>query len=305
MDFFSKLPLLVQSTIFTHLNSERCILQLIRASPVMLAHYVEYRPTITRYRLTQILALDHDGIILQDALAVIQLPAVKMGSQPNLNPFTLPPVLRTIRSWEAQEFRDPLLQSDQDNIARLYRFFSRLITFIEDYLAKALDPFPARAYLTLPDLASVVPQMLFKGRKVDIKPVAFGAMRNAERFRLLKAFVRYELLCKVHHPKIWGRLKGDIYAEIIKRSNQNLMLKDYEALYCVHEYFKGLYGAIYAHCQDSWLPDRQSRSNLNTVAVVQTVELEHQNVPSSKDYGLLYPDNVYFNAREYSYGLIK
>ncbi|KAJ4249802.1 hypothetical protein NW762_012145 [Fusarium torreyae] len=264
----------------------------------MLAHYVEYRRTITRYRLAQILAIDHDGTILQDALAVIRLPAAKMTPLWGLSPLTLPPVLRTIRSWEAQKFRDPLMQSDQGNIARLYRFFSRLITFIEDYLAKALDPFPARAYLTLPDLASVVPQMLFKGREVDIKPVAFGAMSKPERFRLLKAFVRYELLCKVYHPKIWKFLKRDRYANIIERSNQNLTLKDCEALCCVHEYFKGFYGALYAHCRDSWLPDRQSRSNLSTVADDQTVELEHQNLPSSKDYGLLYPDNVYFNARE-------
>ncbi|KAF4972699.1 hypothetical protein FSARC_764, partial [Fusarium sarcochroum] len=157
--------------------------------------------------------------------------------------------------------------------------------FIEDYLAKALDPFPARACMALPDIASVAPTVRFKGREVDVKPVAFGAMKETERRHLLQAFVR------------------TTYHDIIDCSNKKLMLKEYEALYCVHEYYRGLYGAVIAQCYGSWLPDRQADSSHRPDIVDQTVEVNYEDLPPSKDYGLLYPDNVYFDADLYSFNI--
>ncbi|KAM5374237.1 hypothetical protein ACJZ2D_006562 [Fusarium nematophilum] len=302
MDSFSKLPSLVLTNIIIHVESERGILQLIRASPVLLANYVRYRRTIMRHRLNNILAIDSNGAILQDAQAIIHFPSVDERSSMPLS--SVPAIFQTLSLWGDKAFANPLAQSDQGDITKLYRFFSRLITFIEDYLAKALDSFPPRAYLALPDLTSVVPTMYFKGRAVDVKPVPFGAMKESERCRLLRAFVRYELLCKVYHPRVWNHIEGSTHAEIVKRSHEKLTLKDYEALCCVYEYLKGLYGAVFAHCRDSWFPDRPARSKSKTANVNQSVRVKHQDLSSSKDYGLLYPDNVYFSAQEYSTGVV-
>ncbi|KAF4459658.1 hypothetical protein FALBO_13584 [Fusarium albosuccineum] len=302
MGSFSRLPSLILTNIIIHIESERDILQLIRASPAALEQYVRYRRNIMRHRLNNILAIDSDGTILQDAQAIIQFPTVNEGS--SMPSSSVQAMFQTLNLWSDKAFANPLTQTDQGDITKLYRFFCRLITFIEDYLAKALDSFPSRAYMVLPDLASVVPTMHFKGRAVDVNPVPFGTMKGPEKCRLLRAFVRYELLCKVYHPRVWSHIDGSAYAKIVKRSNEKLTLKDYEALCCVYEYFKGLYGAVFAHCQDSWFPDCPIHSQSKITTVNQSLGVEHQEPVSSKDYGLLYPDSVYFSAEEYSTGAI-
>jgi hypothetical protein len=68
----------------------------------------------------------------------------------------------------------------------------------------------------------------------------------------------------------------------------------------VHEYYESVYGALFAHCQDSWLPDIPDQS------AGQAME-EHAKVndggyrvkPTSRDYGLLFPDNMFFSAKRY------
>lgn len=136
---------------------------------------------------------------------------------------------------------------------------------IEDYLSKALDPFPVRAYMTLPTIELIVPAMRFKRRQIDIRPVLFSDMDNDNRRRLLQAFVRFELRCKIYDPRVWLQLEGSTYADMINMSNETLRLNDHEELYCVHQYFRGLYGAVFAHCnQDSWLPERPVSKGADT-----------------------------------------
>ncbi|RSL83900.1 hypothetical protein CEP52_016590 [Fusarium oligoseptatum] len=301
-DEIVRLQQLVQDQSQRHQNSERDILQLIRASPEALRHYVQYRPSIMRHRIAEILSIDCDGSIIQDAQAVIHFPPIDTNSP--VSTTSILAITRCLDTWKDGRFPEYSRQYDAQNISRLYRFFSRLITFIEDYLAKSLDPSPARACMALPEILSIVPRMHFKGRDVDVEPAAFGAMREPERRCLLQAFVRYELLCKVYHPKVWPYLEGTTYADIVTSSHERMSLKAYEALYCVHEYLKSLYGAVFAQCQDSWFPDRPTCSEFNVAAVNQTVEVEPETLASCKNYGLLFPDNVYFDMQQYSCGLM-
>lgn len=69
--------------------------------------------------------------------------------------------------------------------------------------------------------------------------------------------------------------------------HEKLQLVQYKELYCVHEYLQGVYGAIFAHCGDSWLPDRSASCSSDS-----------QPHPASK-HGLLSPDTVYFSASDY------
>ncbi|KAF4450513.1 hypothetical protein F53441_6368 [Fusarium austroafricanum] len=300
MDVFSKLPLLALINIIVHTESERELLQLVGASPEMLQTYIHNRRTIMRERLNRILAIDTDGEILQDARAVLHFHMrVVQGSHLP----TTAAIFETLTLWKNNEFSNPLIERDLTNISKLYRFFSRQIAFIEDYLAKALDPFPARARMTLPDIRSVAPTMRFKGRAVDIKPVAFGSLQESERYHLLWAFVKYELLCKIYSENVWKHIEKSLSAETIKRSYDKLALKDYERLYCVDGYFESLYGAIYAHCTNMWLPDRPLESKSRNRIEAQEVAEKQQYLPSPEEYGLVYPDTVYFDPKDYGWDI--
>jgi hypothetical protein len=123
--------------------------------------------------------------------------------------------------------------------------------------------------------------------------MALSDMEKATRRHLLQAFIRFELRCKVYNPLVWSHLEGTKYADIINKSNEKLSLHDYEELYCVFEHLKGLYGAIFAHCdQDSWFPER---SVSKIIVPDDRPRNEEDELLSARDYGLLFPDDLYFD----------
>jgi hypothetical protein len=287
MDILSRLPSLVLTNILGQIQSDRDLLNLIGASPELLRVYIQYRHVVMRHRLANILDLDIDGTMLQDAQLIIQFPSID-GPEVSLSAIS-----ECLETWDAQNFPNPPMQhSDPKSITRLYRFFNRLIAFIEDYLSKSLDPFPARACMTLPTIGCIVAAAHFKGQGTDIQPVAFSGMEKSMRRHLLQAFIRFELRCKVYNPRVWSHLKETTYADMINKANKKLSLNGYEELCCVFEYLKGLYGAIFAHCQqDSWFPERQvSKATVPN----NRANNEKHKLLSAKEYGLLFPDDIYF-----------
>ncbi|KAH6871557.1 hypothetical protein B0T10DRAFT_611214, partial [Thelonectria olida] len=162
--------------------------------------------------------------------------------------------------------------------------------FIEDYVSKATDPFPPRAYLALPPIASGSDR-LFKGHTVGIKPVSFNALTASERDRFLGTFLRYEMLCKVYNPPVWNIIKDTHYAHLLSEAHEKLLPTELKALQCVREYVKAVYGAVFSHLQDAWLPDRPVASPSEPFSTKGLL-------PRTK-YGLLYPDTVYFSAVDY------
>ncbi|RSL97938.1 hypothetical protein CEP52_010581 [Fusarium oligoseptatum] len=239
----------------------------------MASLFATCKTSILKGILTNLLVDDTNGRIVQDALAILSFPFADGVS-------SMPLISGHIEKWAAQGFNNPFQQSDQATIHSLHSLFSRLILFIEDYLAKATDPFPSRAYMAVPGLVSPGPR--FKGKRIDIKPVKFITLNRAEKIRFLRAFLRYELLCKIYHPRVWPSIDISC-ADQVKFMHEKLPPVEKKELYCVDEYFKGVYGAIFAHCQDSWLPDRPAPSSSDGVS----------------KHGLLYPDTVHFSACDY------
>ncbi|RSL55295.1 hypothetical protein CEP51_014570 [Fusarium floridanum] len=239
----------------------------------MASLFATCKTSILKGILTNLLVDDTNGRIVQDALAILSFPFADGVS-------SMPLISGHIEKWAAQGFNNPFQQSDHSAIHSLHRLFSRLILFIEDYLAKATDPFPSRAYMAVPGLVSPGPR--FKGKRIDIKPVKFITLNRAEKIRFLRAFLRYELLCKIYHPRVWPSIDISC-ADQVKFMHEKLPPVEKKELYCVDEYFKGVYGAIFAHCQDSWLPDRPAPSSSDGVS----------------KHGLLYPDTVHFSACDY------
>ncbi|KAH7268045.1 hypothetical protein B0J15DRAFT_577909 [Fusarium solani] len=255
MDPFSKLPPIVQVELFVHVDSVASIMPLIQASPAMGSLFLTSKTSILQRMLTRLLISESDGGIVQDVLAILNFPCI-----------------------------DTIL-SIQGHIENLHRLFSRLILFIEGYLSKATDPFPPRAYMAVPGITSPGPR--FKGKIIDAKAVKFITLTRTEKARLLRAFIRYELLCKIYHPRVWPGIEQTGCANQVKFMHEKLRPVEYKELYCVYEYFKGVYGAIFVHCGDSWLPDRPASCSSDS-----------QPYPGSK-HGLLYPDTVYFSASDY------
>ncbi|KAJ4212803.1 hypothetical protein NW759_011444 [Fusarium solani] len=206
--------------------------------------FLTSKTSILQRMLTRLLISESDGGIVQDALAILNFPYID----------AIPSIQRHIEKWAAQEFNNPFQQSDQATIQSLHRLFSRLILFIEDYLSKATDPFPPRAYMAVPGITSPGPR--FKGKIIDAKAVKFITLTRTEKARLLREFIRYELLCKIYHPRVWPGIEQTGYVNQVKFMHEKLRPVEYKELYCVYEYFKGVYGAIFVHCGDSWLPDR-------------------------------------------------
>ncbi|KAM0418804.1 hypothetical protein ACHAPT_012245 [Fusarium lateritium] len=290
MDPFSKLPPLVQAEIFVHIESEASIMQLIQASPVIGSLFTTRKTTIVQRILMNFLAGDTNGRILQDALAILNFPYANGVS-------SMRSIRRHIEQWAAQGFNDPFQQYNRNIILTLWRLFSRLVMFIEDYLAKATDPFPPCAYLALPGITST--GLRFKGKPIDVEPVMFTALTSSERRRFLRAFLRYELLCKVYHPRVWNSIEQSSSASQVKFMHETLQPTEHKALHCVHQYFKGVYGAIFAHFQDSWLPDRPAPDSAEpSFSPVSAQPVRHKPTPETK-HGLLYPDTVYFSAEDY------
>lgn len=278
MDPFSKLPAVVQAELFIHLDAVANVTPLIQASPAMAALFLTCKTSILKRMLTTLLMSDTNGDIVQDALAVLNFPYPDGIS-------SIPSIRRHIETWAGQGFSNPFQQSDQATFQRLHRLFSRLILFIEDYLAKATDPFPPRAYMAIPGITSPGPR--FKGKRIDVKPVKFMTLTRSERVCLLRAFLRYELLCKIYHPRVWPWIERSGCAKQVEIMHEKFQPVDYKRLHCVYEYFRGVYGAIFAQCQDSWLPDRPA-----------TCSSGNQPHPDSK-HGLLYPDTICFSASDY------
>lgn len=156
MDPFAKLAPELRIRILVDLESHTCIMDLIRASPAMRSQYIKCKTSITRQILKNMTSGNLHGDLLQDALGILHFP-----SDENL-------INRHIAQWIVKELPDPFRDEESDDaddtFSKLHRIFSQIIVFIEDYVSKATDPFPPRAYLALPPIAWRRPAFQGPGR---------------------------------------------------------------------------------------------------------------------------------------------
>ncbi|KAK1984757.1 hypothetical protein LZ30DRAFT_812687 [Colletotrichum cereale] len=261
MDPFSKLPSELREKILTLMRSRCAIIWLIQASPAMLRQYTTSKQYVTMGWVAA--NIDHE--MIQDALAILFFPRRCTTGH------TLATSRRLCRSWAAKRLRCPICEprgrQDYWIIDQLSRLHRRLLLFIEDYLTKTTAVFPPREYLCLPGLLPTQTQLTFKGRPVTSRFDAVN-LTELERERLLRAFLRCQLRSLVLQTR--DRDLTESCAEELKK---------HEAIDCVYTYLESLYGAIFAHCTDSWLPD----------------DSDSPHAP-----GLLYPDSVYVDPDTYA-----
>ncbi|KAJ3534427.1 hypothetical protein NM208_g7539 [Fusarium decemcellulare] len=280
MDPFSSLPSELRLEILRLIRSERRILSLAQVSPIKLKQYITSKAFLTRSWLTS----DLDRDMIQDAMAIITRPPLNVSGFQHLahNHYCL---------WTGQQFTNPIDNDDHRLIEKLGKICRRLIHFIEDYVTKATSLFPPQAYLSLPCSFAIGATSNFKGQIVHQRFDA-ADLSDEERGRLLKAFLRFEAICKTypavitaHTDMVMGRNENSPWEEIIRSfadvpfysfGQHGLQLWEKEAVSCVYAYLQSLYGAMFAQCGDSWLPC------------------------PSHGRGLLYPDNFFMDADLYA-----
>ncbi|KAF4977313.1 hypothetical protein FZEAL_6136 [Fusarium zealandicum] len=274
MDPFNKLPVELRVQVLIHTYSRHSMLQVAQASPAMLGGYSSSRTYLTRMLVET--NLDHG--MMKDAMAIVLFP-----------PWDESDTYRSmveshLHVWAAQKMPNPIEKQNLRVIDQLDRLRSRLLLFIGDYLTKAMAVFPPREYLCLPTLSSTQAHTTFKDQIVSAR-FDTANLTDAEKKRLLRAFLRYELLSKILNPQNQGIVHLD-WDALYKYSGQWYHPSEQEALKCVEQYLASLYGAMLAQCGDSWLPETPS-SNILSPSCVTSTEL-------------LYPDTLYFNAEAYA-----
>ncbi|KAF4456135.1 hypothetical protein F53441_1690 [Fusarium austroafricanum] len=108
---------------------------------------------------------------------------------------------------------------------------------------------------------------MFNGQKVTARFNASN-LTDTERNRFMKAFLLYELNCRVKTSS------AEIESMLPRRE---LDATEEEAIRCVNSYVCSLYGAMFAQCGGAWLLDQ-----------------------TSLETGLLFPDTFYFNHEIYA-----
>ncbi|KAK1989982.1 hypothetical protein LX36DRAFT_664684 [Colletotrichum falcatum] len=276
MDPFNKLPAELRAEIIVSTRCPRTVLQLIQASPVMLRQYTASKGYITR----AMVASDFDDDMVQDALAIVLFPSRSSGDFATLVHFHC-------RAWATRQLADPFRRpfhnsQDRDLIDKMSALYRTLMFFIGDYLTKATACFPPREYLCLSTPAE--PRLRFKGQAVSARFNA-ALLAQAERKGLLRAFMRYQLASLIGQSvdeDIYDSLRDDALFQYNGRWFRQWEL---HAILCVDQYLRCLYGAMFAHCGDSRLPDPATDS------------------ASSRPPGLLYPDNQYHDPNAYAHDM--
>ncbi|KAF4975880.1 hypothetical protein FZEAL_7392 [Fusarium zealandicum] len=276
MDPFSMIPPELRSEVLLYLGNRLDIAQLIRASPTMLAQYCASKLLIRRAFLKSELT----DSLLQDALAIVQFPQARESDEDSIV------VRHHIEKWALAQLPDPFRQHDCTTIDILYRLYNRLSIYIHDYITKATAVFPPRAYLGLPDLSSKRRDRVFRDQKIGLEVIRLDDLSNTERKRLLGAFLRYEVLCKIYRlqPGVW--VKPDTYDDLVAIQSYKLQGWEHEAVRCVHGYVEDLYGALFAQYADSWLPDM---TRVQWTLLNQTISRT----------GLIFPNDTCFSSADY------
>ncbi|KPM37488.1 hypothetical protein AK830_g9083 [Neonectria ditissima] len=264
MDPFNKLPAELCVQIFSSLGSFKEVVVSSHASPALFhRRHASKIPIIRQYYKK-----DLDADLIQDCMAIILFPTVDRDTMHLEEQKAL--VDNHLYKWGAKELSDPFEPATFHfaSIVAIDSLCARLWLYIEDYLSKATSDFLDNAYRLLPAWSCHAQEFSWSSTIFQLDSLSKDELR-----RILQAFLRYELLCKVYGP-IGGKLnpsddcrdyksgKADEHEGYQFRPNDpfrywdwNILSKyegkephtaDLQLLPCVREYVLTLYGALIA-----------------------------------------------------------
>ncbi|KAH7183613.1 uncharacterized protein B0J16DRAFT_402137 [Fusarium flagelliforme] len=273
MDPFQKLPVEITLSIMENIYSHTTIWRLIHASPTMLSHYSANKPALLRKFIVKLIHTGKNDDLLQDAMGILGFDATKTDDQATRRQFG---------QYTANELHNPLdipaSERDHATIANLHRLFSRLGLFIEDYMGKATASDPVMEYLRHP------PEITYTNTK---KRVTLDDLSPLERYRLFRAFLKHEVLCKIFDPRLVDLKPQTEWGETSRASWVHMDSRLYESIHCVNEYVEASFGGLFARL--AWAQKRHPTDFFKY----------------SKTRGLLYPDTTTVSSLSYFQDLLR
>lgn len=117
-----------------------------------------------------------------------------------------------LRWWAAKKLPDPFFRRDTQTIKKLDNLLRWVWLLAQDYIFKATQDHLPTSYQLLPDwahpsISQVAAQKELRryysnrGEDADLKKAfGFHMLPVSHRQHIIRAFLRYELLCKIHRP---------------------------------------------------------------------------------------------------------
>ncbi|KPM38610.1 hypothetical protein AK830_g7937 [Neonectria ditissima] len=303
-DPFDNLPPELRIEILLHQGTLEQTITLSHASPALFRQRCASQASIIPRYVCRDLA---DGLV-QDAMAVVLFPKATRRTDDRQHRAEVVDV--HLSAWAARELPDPFSLMIMSHVLALEFLVRRLRLYIEDYLSKATSYHLPRAYRQLPTWAHRDFVTSPSQRKLviakTINRLSIDSLHENERRSIFKAFLRYELLCKVysfvrrpdqelgvgahHWPRIqvpphYGSSSPPLYNDeafdslwhwdwsLLARYEDRTPLPDeIHLLACVRDYVLTMYGAIAAEDLGTTLP-----------ALISTIpEFEH--APTVEDW---------------------
>ncbi|SCN96812.1 uncharacterized protein FFE2_08606 [Fusarium fujikuroi] len=243
MDPFNSLPPEIRLKILLLITSKFSLSSITQASPTMLQQYLDRRKHVRQ----NLIAVDFDEDMMQDALAIILFPTER-GAQE----YRLQLVRDHLERWQDKDFDSPLTNQNVYMFQLLDDLHSMLLHFIQDYCSKATASYMPREYICLPGLHSPSPKARLYFR---CEPVTSSfnpdSLTTSELKRFFRAFLLYQLNCKVNKSLGTSPNPNNPLNNLPKRA---IHPSEDEAIRCVHTYVRSLYGACIAQRGDGFLP---------------------------------------------------
>lgn len=220
-----ELLLLVQKS----LDSLADLHALIAASPSSLRTFETYRNHV----LSTVLKHAISFAALPSALAILQLKDLDLRG-PQYRQQVVPRPITTLLDTCFSGTSDPFPE-DESSFTRLRHLYVRAMKFADDYATRALQ--------VLSEGDDVVD-------KVNVRDRAALRLSPTERGRLLRAFFRFDLYCRIFKPQ-------NAYDAAAQRDVFLLKLRPFEVeeLTCVHHYFSTVVGKLVDQLEDQFVEE--------------------------------------------------
>ncbi|KAH7153100.1 hypothetical protein EDB81DRAFT_931519, partial [Dactylonectria macrodidyma] len=289
MDPFNRLPSELRAMILLSLSTRVQVVNASQASPALYQQRKQSRLAIVKPFIRDELP----GDLLRDAVAIVTFPkgdGLSRDEEADL-------ASAHLAQWGRKQLPDPFEEHQACALLDIDALVDRLRLFMDDYIDKATSSYLPRAYASLPHWSH--PSYSRYLTKPDAKDgVLVRSLRPEERVRLTRAFLRYELTCKMNplRPSASNRLWRDTldwawwelatYEALGTKEGETSgdELENPEALQCVHEYLRTLYGALMARISASTGAD---------------IKLPASSCPTEHPDGLLFPDTLQFHPEIY------
>lgn len=204
MDPFDEFAIELRLKVLKALSTFDELLRAVRASPVLLRTFLGNKTFIIKHFFKKELSPS----LIQDGVAIVTFPR----PPPTNKNQRIWLVNSHLRLWAQKELPDPTEPTNPNEEAMLmvWAVYRMMIVYIRDYLSKATSPDQRLAFRHIPPWSHET--LLHSARRereglkydTDVKKFDMRSLTTDQREKIIEAFFRYVILCK-----IFGHVDGE------------------------------------------------------------------------------------------------